>query len=56
LAEPSSRTALARTSSLTLGAISQHLSILRACGLVSRARIGRSVPYQRTRTADNLLG
>jgi len=54
LAEPSSTTALARRLAVTPGAISQHLSVLRSSGLVSRTRVGGSVLYGRTPTGDTL--
>ena len=56
LAEPISTTALAHRLQLTPGAISQHLSVLLDCGLVTRSRIGRSVLYRRTRSGDALTG
>lgn len=55
LAEPSTTTALARRLQLTPGAISQHLSVLHAGGLVSRARATRTVVYRRTARGDALL-
>ena len=55
LAAPVSTTELARRLSVTPGAISQHLTALRAAGLVTSRREGRSVLYVRTPTADALV-
>jgi DNA-binding transcriptional ArsR family regulator len=55
LAEPTSTSTLARRLSITPGAVSQHLAALLNCGLATRARAGRSVLYQRTRTGDVLV-
>jgi DNA-binding transcriptional ArsR family regulator len=46
LRSPATTTSLARTLSVSPAAVSQHLSVLRRCGLVDRARSGRSVLYQ----------
>jgi DNA-binding MarR family transcriptional regulator len=54
LAEPSSTTALARRMRVTPGAVSQHVSILLACGLVARTRVAGSVLYHRTARGDAL--
>ena len=54
LAEPASTTTLAHRMQLTPGAISQHLSILLSCGLVSRTRVTGSVLYRRTTRGDVL--
>jgi len=54
LAEPASTTALAHRLRVTPGAISQHLSILLACGLVARTRVAGSVLYHRTTRGDAL--
>lgn len=54
LAEPTSTTALARQLAVTPGAISQHLSVLRSSGLVTRTRVAGLVLYSRTRTGDTL--
>jgi DNA-binding transcriptional ArsR family regulator len=54
LAEPSTTTALARRLSLTTGAVSQHLSVLRGGGLVVAKRVGKEVYYRRTATGDTL--
>lgn len=54
LAEPATTTALARRMRLTPGAISQHLTVLHAAGLVSRTRTTRTVLYRRTTRGDVL--
>ena len=54
LAEPATTTALARRMRLTPGAISQHLSVLNASGLVSRTRVAGTVLYRRTPRGDVL--
>lgn len=54
LAEPTTTTALARRLGLTAGAISQHLTVLRAAGLVSRTRTTGTVLYRRTTRGDAL--
>ncbi|MFD7452130.1 ArsR/SmtB family transcription factor [Kitasatospora sp. NPDC059827] len=56
LAEPASTTELAYRLGVTPGAVSQHLSVLAATGLVSRARHGRSVLYRRSALGDELSG
>lgn len=56
LAEPASTSALGSRLSITPGAVSQHLSVLFDCGLVTRSRVGRSVLYQRTHNGDTLAG
>jgi DNA-binding transcriptional ArsR family regulator len=48
LAEPASTTQLVGALGMTLGAVGDHLAVLRAAGLVTRARTGRSVYYRRT--------
>jgi DNA-binding transcriptional ArsR family regulator len=53
---PASTTDLARRTGLTPGAVSQHLTALRAAGLVSPHRTGRYVLYARTTAAEALLG
>ena len=55
LSEPASTTAMARSLGLTPGAVSQHLSILLANGLVTRARVGGSVLYHRTIRGDDFV-
>ncbi|MBT2209594.1 MULTISPECIES: DUF5937 family protein [Actinomadura] len=54
LAAPASTTELAARMDVTAGAVSQHLGVLRACGLVSGHRMGRSVLYVRTPEGDAL--
>jgi DNA-binding transcriptional ArsR family regulator len=51
---PRSTTDLARRLDATPGGVSQHLSVLRAAGLVSAERAGRSVLYARTARGDAL--
>ncbi|SDJ53212.1 ArsR/SmtB family transcription factor [Streptomyces indicus] len=55
LAVPASTTDLAARLGLTPGGTSQHLTALRAAGLVSAHRAGRSVLYARTRVAEALV-
>ena len=54
LAEPTSTTELARRLKVTPGAVSQHLAVLAATRLVTRARHGRIVLYARSPLADQL--
>ncbi|MFF0265713.1 DUF5937 family protein [Kribbella sp. NPDC004536] len=56
LAAPTSTRELARRREVSPSAISQHLTALRAAGLVSRSRAGRVVLYARTPLADQLIG
>ncbi|MEU1328584.1 helix-turn-helix domain-containing protein [Streptomyces sp. NPDC005865] len=56
LGTPATTGTLARTLGVTPSAVSQHLAVLAACGLVSRARAGRSVLYARTELGDRLGG
>ena len=46
LRSPASTTALARSLAISPAAVSQHLGVLRHCGLVDGARSGREVLYQ----------
>ena len=55
LAEPASTTQLAARHALTPGAVSQHLAVLKASGLVGSARAGRSVHYRRTPLGDDVV-
>ncbi|MDR3079549.1 MAG: winged helix-turn-helix domain-containing protein [Streptomyces sp.] len=55
LTEPASTTDLSRRTGLTPGGVSQHLTALRAAGLVSAHRTGRVVLYARTHVAETLL-
>ncbi|QXJ25208.1 winged helix-turn-helix transcriptional regulator [Actinomadura graeca] len=54
LATPASTTELAERMGVTAGAVSQHLGVLRACGLVTGHRLGRRVLYVRTPEGDSL--
>jgi DNA-binding transcriptional ArsR family regulator len=55
LSAPLSTTELARRTGLSPGGVSQHLTALRAAGLVTTHRQGRAVLNSRTPTADALL-
>ncbi|WP_079191278.1 ArsR/SmtB family transcription factor [Streptomyces sp. CB00455] len=55
LETPASTTELAHRTGLSAAGVSQHLTALRAAGLVSAHRAGRSVLYARTSVADALL-
>jgi hypothetical protein len=54
LGEPASTTELAGRLGVTPSAVSQHLQVLAAAGLVTRARAGRAVLYLRTETGTQL--
>ncbi|MCW2913037.1 MAG: transcriptional regulator [Actinomycetia bacterium] len=54
LGSPAATTELARRLEVTPGAVSQHLGVLRACGLVVGHRVGRRVLYVRTDAGDAL--
>ncbi|MDT0485325.1 ArsR/SmtB family transcription factor [Streptomyces doebereineriae] len=51
---PDTTASLARTLGVTPSAVSQHLSVLAACGLVARARAGRTVLYARSELGERL--
>ncbi|GAB2715657.1 ArsR/SmtB family transcription factor [Kitasatospora kifunensis] len=55
LAAPASTTELSHRTGMSAAGVSQHLTALRAAGIVSSQRLGRSVFYQRTQLADSLL-
>ncbi|WP_026414015.1 ArsR/SmtB family transcription factor [Actinomadura oligospora] len=55
LASPASTTDLARRLGVTPGAVSHHLTALRASGLLNRTREGRSVLYMRSPLGDQLV-
>ncbi|MGN5381532.1 ArsR/SmtB family transcription factor [Streptomyces lasalocidi] len=55
LAEPLPTVELARRLGVTPSAVSQHLRILAATGLVTRARDGRRVLYRRSASAERLV-
>ncbi|WP_423923277.1 DUF5937 family protein [Frigoribacterium sp. 2-23] len=55
LDEPSSTTALALSIGVTASAVGQHLRALRAAGLLTSHRVGRSVLYSRTDVAEALV-
>ncbi|MFC5663155.1 helix-turn-helix domain-containing protein [Kitasatospora misakiensis] len=56
LDEPLATVELARRLRVTPSAVSQHLRVLHATGLVARARDGRQVLYRRTALGDGLAG
>jgi DNA-binding transcriptional ArsR family regulator len=55
LEHPASTTQLAATLGQSLGGLGGHLSVLRDCGLVTKARSGRSVLYRRAPAGDALV-
>lgn len=55
LDEPASTTQLVHGLGMTLGAVGDHLALLRDAGLVARDRSGRSVLYRRTPVGDALV-
>jgi DNA-binding transcriptional ArsR family regulator len=55
LDDPASTTHLVTALTMSLGAVGDHLGVLRAAGLVSRVRSGRSVLYRRTALGDALV-
>ncbi|KAB2368239.1 ArsR/SmtB family transcription factor [Actinomadura montaniterrae] len=56
LAEPATTTWLSARLRVSLGGVGDHLAVLRASGLVTRERSGRSVLYRRTAVGDVLVG
>jgi len=56
LDEPQPTVELARRLAVTPSAVSQHLQVLHATGLVTRTRDRRHVLYRRTPIADQLIG
>lgn len=56
LSDPASTTQLATSLGMAVGAVGDHLAVLRNAGLVSRARSGRSVLYHRTPLGDAVTG
>ncbi|MDI3404696.1 ArsR/SmtB family transcription factor [Streptomyces cavernicola] len=56
LEEPLATVEVARRFRVTPSAVSQHLRVLFATGLVTRARHGRQVLYRRTALGDQLVG
>jgi DNA-binding transcriptional ArsR family regulator len=56
LGEPLPTVEIARRLGVTPSAVSQHLQVLHATGLVSRARDGRHVLYRRSPLGDQLVG
>ena len=55
LAAPATTSQLVAQLGMSLGSVGGHLAVLRAAGLVSRARSGRSVNYVATPLGDALL-
>ncbi|HEX6352128.1 ArsR/SmtB family transcription factor [Actinophytocola sp.] len=55
LDNPASTTDLARRTGLTAGGVSQHLTALKAAGLLSAHRVGRQVLYSRTAVTEELF-
>lgn len=56
LEEPLATAEIARRLGVTPSAVSQHLQVLHATGLVTRARDGRHVLYRRSPLGDQLIG
>lgn len=55
LDQPASTSQLTAILASSLGAVGDHLGVLRRAGLVTRSRAGRSVLYRRTPTGDALV-
>lgn len=56
LAQPASTSGLAARCDLPVSTVSEHLAVLRANGLVSTVRVGRSLLHQRTALGVALVG
>lgn len=56
LDDPASTSQLTASLGQSLGGLGGHLAVLHACGLVAKARSGRSVLYRRTPAGDALIG
>ena len=56
LAEPLPTVEIARRLAVTPSAVSPHLQVLHATGLITRARDGRYVLYRRSPLGDQLAG
>jgi hypothetical protein len=56
LEEPLATSEIARRLAVTPSAVSQHLKVLHATGLVTRTRAGRNVLYHRSALGTQLLG
>jgi DNA-binding transcriptional ArsR family regulator len=54
LEAPASTSQLARALGMPVGSVGDHLKVLHEAGLLTRARAGRSVLYQRTPVGDAL--
>lgn len=55
LEAPASTSQLASTLGLAIGAVGNHLAVLRDSGFVDRAGSGRSVLYRRTPLGDAVV-